>query len=52
MEEQEDSPQRFFGYPKAIEGPKVAYDKKVDVNPVLQGWALIAVAWMYVTPSL
>jgi hypothetical protein len=37
---------RFFGYPKAVEGPKVPYSKKDDANPKFSGTVLVIGAWM------
>lgn len=42
---------RFFGYPKAKEGPNVPYQKAKDENPVLRGIPLVIGAWLFVLLS-
>jgi hypothetical protein len=39
-------PKRFFGYPKATEGPKITYSKRDDANPVFAGIVLVIGAWL------
>ena len=39
---------RFFGYPRAVEGPAVPYKKSEDVNPVFHGTVLAIGAWLCV----
>ena len=46
MEDTEESSQRFVGYPKAVEGPFIAYKKSDDSNPVVRGTVLVIGAWL------
>ncbi|KAF4611372.1 hypothetical protein G7Y89_g15641 [Cudoniella acicularis] len=36
----------FFGYPRAVEGPKIPYRKEDDKNPVFNGVLLVIGAWL------
>ncbi|TVY37475.1 Fatty acid amide hydrolase [Lachnellula occidentalis] len=38
--------QRFFGYPKPIKGPTIAYKKAEDSNLVIRGTLLVVGAWL------
>lgn len=42
------SAQRFHGYPKAREGPKIAFNGTEEQVPVLRGWLLVVFANLYV----
>ncbi|CZT03894.1 hypothetical protein WAI453_011006 [Rhynchosporium graminicola] len=37
---------RFFGYPRAVEGPTIPYQKKKDANPAFSGIILVIGAWI------
>ncbi|TVY62777.1 Fatty acid amide hydrolase, partial [Lachnellula suecica] len=46
MEEPKETPQRFYGYPRAIEGPTVPFTRDADANPVFRGTLLVIGAWL------
>jgi len=51
MNGQKEPTQRFFDYPKPLEGPHVPYDKADDENPAFRGTLLVIGAWLLVFPS-
>ncbi|KAH6681341.1 amidase signature domain-containing protein [Halenospora varia] len=46
MAESTEQRQRFFGYPRAVEGPNIPYRKSDDKNPVFSGFLLVVGAWL------
>lgn len=46
-----ETTQRFFGYPKPLEGPYVPYKKVDDENPAFRGIFLVIGAWLLVFPG-
>lgn len=52
MEGSQHKPPRFFGYPKAVEGPSIRLIKASDTNPVFGGTILVFGAWLYVSLPL
>ncbi|TVY18978.1 Fatty acid amide hydrolase [Lachnellula arida] len=46
MPEPTDHQQRFFGYPKPVQGPTIPYKKAEDSNPVIRGTLLVVGAWL------
>ncbi|KAL2060123.1 hypothetical protein VTL71DRAFT_9945 [Oculimacula yallundae] len=46
MDQSQQPASRFFGYPRAVEGPAVPYKKKDDANPVFSGTLLLIGAWI------
>ena len=49
MEQSKPRPQRFYGYPRPVEGPHVPLTKSDDANPVFRGFPLVVGAWLFVT---
>lgn len=49
MDGAKETKQRYIGYPKAVEAPRIPYKKSDDSNPVISGNVLVAGAWLYVS---
>ncbi|KAF7896179.1 hypothetical protein EAF00_006194 [Botryotinia globosa] len=42
----EQPSRRFFGYPMPVEGPEVAFNMPVEVNPIQSGISLVILGWI------